>query len=80
MEHESQDSILTNLPPRSQHLLGANLKDLIMPANPLPPFQGLVNGNANAIALSDGQHVLSAYVLGTGLNTSLIPLSQPTEG
>lgn len=59
MEHESQDSILTNLPPRIQHLLGANLKDLIMPANPLPPFQGLVNRNTNAIALNDRQHLLS---------------------
>lgn len=79
MEHESQDSILTNLPPRIQHLLGANLKDLIMPANPLPPFQGLVNRNTNAIALNDRQHLLSACVLGTGLNTSLIPFCQPTE-
>lgn len=71
MEHESQDSILTNLPPHIQYLLGTNLKDLIMPANPLPAFQGLVNGNTNAIAFNDRQHLLSACVVGTGLNTSL---------
>lgn len=43
-----------------------------MPANPLPAFRGLVNGNTNAIVLNNRQHLLSACVLGTGLNNPLI--------